>query len=546
MPTATTDEGGVEIARRIEARRRLEKFIEYCDPRFQEAMPPHVPMICKELELAEKFATTGEGTPILVIAIPPGHLKTTVVSDYFSAWFHGRNPNMRVINTSYSGTLAEDSSARVRDMIQGDDKYANVFGNKATFRIDDEGERQPEVDVETDTRAKAKWRIVGDSGEHFAVGFGGTVTGRRANLIIVDDPYASRQSAESQAEQKAVIQYFRSTLYSRRQKNCAIVIIMQLWNQKDLVGWLRQVTNPNDPEYIADFPPVKYLMLAALALPNDPMGRPEGAALWPAFQDESELRGVAAVLGPYYWQSQYQQAPTESEGNIFKRYWFPVVSKTAVSYKIQYWDTAEKDKQENDYWCGATLGVTKYGILILGIRYQKMTANEGMEAIYQEYDEHNSELEPVSVVWIEEKSSGGPLLSIMGVSERIIPVEGHKPVGDKVARANTVTGVCRNRRVQLLQHSKWIAEFLEEMTMFPNGAHDDLPDAVVGGVSKLIHGGHVRATDILAKRELESKSRDTSLPPSYEERHAEVFGKDGRGARKTSRGAFLRKPPSAP
>ena len=214
--------------------------------------------------------------------------------------------------------------------------------------------------------------------------------------------------------------------------------------------------------------------------------------------------------------------------------------------KIQYWDTAEKDKQDNDYWCGVTIGVTKYGMLIEGIVYTKMTADVGMEEIYRMYDEHNNELEPVSVVWIEEKSSGGPLLAMMRVNERTIPVEGHKPVGDKVARANTVMGVCRNRRVQLLQHAPWISTFLEEMTMFPNGSHDDLPDAVVGGISKLVHGGHVRATDILKKQEQVQATRDHSLPPSHEERHAEIFGKDGKGVNKKTRGAFLRKPPSAP
>lgn len=547
MPSVVVPESDVELARRLRARKRLEQFILYMDERFLAEMPPHVPTICKQLEDVVKYIETGQGTPILVVAIPPGHLKTTIVSDYLTAWFHGRNPDMRVINTSYSGTLAEDSSARVRDMIQGDPNYANVFGKKATFHINDKGDKVPEVNVETDTRAKGKWRIVGNMGEHFAVGFGGTVTGRRAHLIIVDDPYASRAEAESQATQKAVITFFRSTLYSRRQKNCAIVIIMQLWNNKDLVGWLKRVTDPEDPEYIEEFPPVHYLMLPALAMKNDPLGRDEGKALWPNFQDEVELKGTKAVLGDYYFSSQYQQTPTEPEGNIFKRYWFPVMQKTQSLYKIQYWDTAEKDKQENDYWCGVTMSVTTHGLLLEDLVYKKMETAEGIETIYSFYDQHNTEQEPVSVVWIEDKSSGGPIISVMRAGERTIPVDAVRPVGDKVSRANAVTHVCKNRRVHLLQHSKWISTFLEEMTAFPRGDHDDLPDGVVGAISKLVHGGHIRTSDIARQTHKQEQKRDVrDGAATYEERHAEVFGRDGKGLQQKNRGARLRQAPSLP
>lgn len=529
-----------EIAARLQARRHLQHFIEYVDPRFQVSMPPHVPLICREVEQAVTYAESGHGTELLVIAIPPGHLKTTVVSDYLTAWFHGRNPDKRVINTSYSGNLAEDSSARVRDMIQNDERYAAVFGERATFRIDDDGERQAEVAVSSDTSAKGKWKIDGDGGEHFAVGFGGTVTGRRAHLIIVDDPYASRQEAESAATQAHVIQFFRSTLWSRRQNPCAIVIIMQLWNDEDLVGWLERVTDPLHPDHIPDFPPLRVVKLAALALPGDPLGRPEGKALWPGFQDEKEHKKTRAVLGDYYFNSQYQQTPTEKAGNIFKRTWFRVVPKTDISYKIQYWDTAEKDKQENDYWGGVTLGVTKYGILILDIVYEKMTPDIGMEEIYRSYDQHNLENEPVSVVWVEDKSSGGPLVSIMqAATDRIIPIDAHKPVGDKISRANAVVHACRSGRVQLLYGAPWIATFLREMAVFPFGVNDDLPDAVVGGLSKLLHGGHVRTGDA-ARRAEAKEGRDTSQAPTHEDRHQAVFGKKSGSSK---RGMRLQRPP---
>lgn len=530
---------GEELARRVLARRKLEHYIRYTDARF-DPMPPHVPFICKELEDVVRYIETGEGTPILVLATPPRHLKTTIVADKLTEWFHGRNPSKKVMCTSHSGSLIEESSKRVRGMINHNPRFANLFGEKATTRIDAQGMAIPDVEVANDTRAADKWRIEGFGGEHHAVGVGGTLTGFGGHLIIVDDPLPGRAEAESQAFQNRSIEFFRSTLFTRREKNAAIVIIMQLWNDKDLVGWLKRVKDPEDPEYIANFPPVKFVYLRAIAEKDDPLGREEGAALWPTERPVSELLAIKGALGEYYFNSQYQQRPTSPEGAIFNRSWFPVRPKAAVSYKIQYWDTAEKKGQENDYWAGVTLGVTAYGVQLLDVVYKKMTPHEGEESVMQFYDLHNSEEEPVAVVWVESKSSGPAIVSsLQAATDKFIPVREAKVIGgDKVARANSVQHYCAAGRVQLLQHSPWIPTFIDEITAFPTGAHDDLPDAFCGGLSKLVHGGLAKVSGV--QKRAEKRSDEIKTGADYRQ---DFF--DGAARAAKGRGRALRQPPSS-
>ncbi len=529
----------MEEARRELARKHLVDFIPYVDKRFG-TMPPHVPMICEALEGVLKYIETGKGTPILIIEIPPRHLKTTIVSKLLPAYFLGRNPTKKVISTSYAASLSYESSKEARALIQESEDYRNLFGSYATSLVDPiTGVPLAPVSLRDDSRAQDRWVIDKHRGEYTALGIGGPVTGRGGHLIIIDDPYPNRATVESQVGRKNVWEYFISTLWTRREKDAAVVIIMQRWREDDLVGKIKQLKNPNDPSYRPDFPPVKILTLPALAEPNDILKRQEGEALWPDMYNEQFLRSTHDVLQDYYFNSQYQQRPTAPEGNIFKRTWFPVVPEAPVSYKIQYVDPAEKEGEENDYWAFVTLGVTQYGIMVIDYYKEKMTADKGEQEIRRRYDMFNSEQEPISVVWIEEKSSGVALVPMMQAGDSGIPIAGDKPKLDKVARANVITGHCSNRRVVLRQHSPWIADFLDDMTSFPTGAHDDGVDALVGGVSKLLLAGYINPT--LVAKQL-AKTQGTG-PITGGQKRNQLFGTDGKGVH-TRRGGVLRRPPN--
>jgi len=530
MPPITAETPAQEIARRELARRHFIHFIEYVDSRFS-VMPPHVPKIADELQQVVKYIETGQGTSFLILAMPPRHLKTTLVADLLPAWFLGRNPSMKVIDSTYAATLAYTSSKHVREMIETSERYANIFGQRATFLLDQNGLPLPPVDIKRDSRAMDKWIIDQYKGEFLAVGIGGPITGHGANMLIIDDPLESRADAESKVKRDNVWEYFRSTLWTRREKNAAVIIIMQLWHEDDLVGRIKRFTDPNNAEYISGFPEPKIISIPALAEKGDWLGRKEGEALWPEFMDREKLiegkGSVKSMMGDYFFNSQYQQRCSAPEGNIFHRNWFPVVPKVPVEYKIQYWDTAEKKDEQNDYWAGGTFGVTKYGILLLDVCYRKMTAAEGCEEVMRFFHTHNKPEEPVAVVYVEAKSSGSSVVSFLQSGDANLPIEEDVPKLDKVARANGVSSYCKARRLQLLQYSPWLQLFLDEMCSFPTGAHDDLVDCVVGGLSKLVHGGHTRMSDHMKRSE-----RSSADLPYGSEKREKIFGRDGKGSRK--------------
>lgn len=539
MTTATDQRlSYAEEAARLLARKNLIDFVQYVDPRFKK-LPPHVPVICKELQEVVRYAETGQGVPILIIELPPRHLKTTTVAELLPAYFLGRNPEKKVIITSYAASLSYRSSKNVRSILETSREYQDLFGEKATSLVDQNGLPLPPVDIRFDSRAMDHWVINQYRGEFQAVGVGGPVTGHGANLIVIDDPYANRAAVESQVIRDNVKEYFLSTLYTRREKNCAIVLIMQLWREDDLAGLIKRLSNLQDPDFRPGFPPVKVLKLPAIAEKDDPIGRAPGAVLWPEMYDSAFLSSTKAAMGDYYFNSQYQQRPTAPEGNIFKRPWFPVVPRAACSYKIQYWDTAEKKGEDNDFWACATIGVTSYGLMIFDYFKQKMTANEGEQEIRRRYDMFNTEDEPIAVVWIEEKSTGAALVPMMQTGDSGLPIAGNKPKGDKVSRANAITAHCSNRRVVLQQHCAWISDFLDDMTSFPNGPHDDGVDAVVGGVSKLILAGYTNPTQMA--RQLEKAQQGQPMTGGM--KRAQLFGRDGKGVQ-IKRAGVIRRPPN--
>ncbi|MBX4215858.1 hypothetical protein KW797_02840 [Candidatus Parcubacteria bacterium] len=533
-PSEQRQISAAQIGRRLLAKRKLHPFMQYVDQRFNPTIK-HVEYICHELDQVLQYAETGEGTQVLVLTIPPRHYKTTLM-EYLSALFLGRNPEKKVIYTTYASGLAFDCSRRVRATIRGNEEYKNLFGDRATTQVDEAGNPIPDVVLDPTSRAVDRWQISEHGGLFQAVGFDGTLTGRGGHMIIVDDPHASRKEAESQTERNNAWTFIISTLWSRLEKNGVMVFIMQRWTEDDVVGRLQRVTDPNSDEYIPEFPAVRFINLPALAEHDDPLGRREGEALHPGFKDEKALAMTKGVMGDYHFNSQYQQRATAPEGNLFKRNWFRVVPYMPFEYKIQYWDTAESE--EGDYWACATLGVNKFGITLFDMFRKQMEPAEGQEEILRRYDMFNTETEPVAVIWVEKKSSGGSMVSLINAGDRTIPIE-YDPVkdGDKVMRAGSITTVCKNRRVGLIQHAEWIAPFLDELCSFPRGKYDDQVDCFVGGVGKLVHGGFVRIQEQLRR----AQKKTPEFGSDYRER---TFGRDGRGLK--PHGASLRRPPSAP
>jgi predicted phage terminase large subunit-like protein len=269
------------------ARRHLMDFGFFTDPSYEDAT--HLRLIASKLEAVER----GE-IKKLIIEVPPRHGKTELTSKKFTAWALGRNPNRRIIITSYSASLAENNSRCTRNIVE-DKKYSIVF---------------PQVKTCQDSRAVDEWNIADAKGGMIAAGVGGSITGYGADIFIIDDPVKNQEEAESEVRREMVWGWYQSVVRTRLEPRAAQIIIMTRWHQKDLVGKILEEQKDWDVVH-----------LPATAKGNDQLGRAEGAALWPQRYDVEALASIKHDVGSRVWYALYDGSPVDPESALIKRHW---------------------------------------------------------------------------------------------------------------------------------------------------------------------------------------------------------------------------------
>lgn len=372
----------------------------------------------------------------LMIFMPPRHGKTESVTVRFPAWMIERDPAFRFILAAYNFSLSSKFSRKIQRIVKA-------------------------RGIPLEREAVEDWETKDEGGVR-AVGVGSGVTGHGANGILIDDPVKSREEAYSATYRDKVWDWYRDDLYTRLEPNGFIILIMTRWHHDDLAGRI-----------LAD-DTVKHewtvLKLAALAEENDPLGRMEGEALCPARYDESQLLSIKNVMKSDF-ESLYQQNPTAVAGEIFKREWWKYY-KVAPQFTriIQSWDTAFKDKTQNDPSCCHTWGETDTGYYLIDRWNDRVTFPDLKKVAVQQYDKHHP-----SVVIIEDKVSGQSLIQELKrkTSIPVLPIKADK---DKIARANAVTPLVESGRVFLPENAPWVIDYVDQMAIFPAGAHDEDPD----------------------------------------------------------------------
>ena len=316
------------------------------NPRYQVA--PHHRLIGEKIQAAFE----GRGSPRLMIFAPPRHGKSELVSKIAPAYFLGRWPSRKVISASHTAGLAEGFGGQVRDLIL-DPLHTSLFGYEASLN--------------PNTRAKGEFSTMG-KGEYFAVGVGGTPIGKGADLVVIDDPFKSREEAESPTQRQKVKDWYTSSIYSRLEGDGIIVIMHQRWHEDDLAGWLLSEHSEENWDVVD---------LAAVCIEEDkdPLGRVQGEALWPEKYDEVRLHKISRAIGPRDWLSMYQQRPRSQEGDEFKRDYIryyerpPIeVGRNMVKYILV--DAASSKKKTSDFTAMAVIGIGTDGnkYLLDGIR----------------------------------------------------------------------------------------------------------------------------------------------------------------------------------
>ena len=377
--------------------------------------------------------------------MPPRHGKSLLATNIFPAWFLGRNPAKSVITAAYGQDLADDFGRQVRNFVN--DGYT-----QAAF---------PELRIAEDSNSMKRFTTTA-GGNYFAVGVGASITGRGANLLLIDDPIRNQEDARSELVLRTLHDWFATVAYTRLAPNGAVVVIQTRWSHDDLIGWLLR----EHPEENWD-----YLNLPAIA-EVDGDGRKEGEALWPERFDLEDLKSKRSILGGKAFDALYQGRPTAEEGAIFQRSWWRQYTEIPKLKRIvQSWDTAFKTGAENDYSVCTTWGEAEDGFYLLHhwkkrVEFPELKRQVGTLA---------TEWKP-SIILIEDKASGQSLIQEIKQSTRFA-VRPIKVDTDKLSRAYAASPLVECGTVFLPKTTPWLEDYLSVMSTFPAGAHDDDVDS---------------------------------------------------------------------
>jgi predicted phage terminase large subunit-like protein len=416
-------------------------------------------------QIAKRFETLAKTTASrLIVNMPPRHTKSEFASYLLPAWLIGKNPELKIIQTTHTAELAVRFGRKVRNLMELKE-YKEIF---------------PDVDLRADSKAAGRWET-SQGGEYYAAGVGGAITGRGADLLIIDDPH-SEQDALSDSAMEHAYEWYTSGPRQRLQPGGSIVIVMTRWSLKDLTGKLirSQATDVMADQWdLVEFPAI---------LPSDNV-------LWPEFWNKDELLKVKASVSLSKWNAQWQQNPTAEEGAIIKKEWWRRWEKKKappVSYIMQSYDTAFSKKETADYSAITTWGVFKpdeYGpdsLILMDAQRGRWDFPELKAKALEEYKYWEPDM-----VLIEARATGTPLtdeLRTMG-----IPVVNYTPSKgkDKHTRMHMVAPIFESGRVWAPE-KRFSEEVIDECAAFPNGDYDDYCDSMSMALIRYRKGGFLR------------------------------------------------------
>ena len=433
-------------------------FIKHVYPGYK--VGPH------HAKLARIFEEVANGKKKRVIVnIAPRHGKSEMISYLAPAWFLGKYPEKKVIMSSHTADLAVNFGRRVRNLV-GSDLYKDIF---------------PQVELQADSKSASRWGT-NFNGEYFAIGVGGALAGRGADLFIIDDPHSEQEAKQGTSHVfEPAWEWFQSGPIQRLMPGGAIIVVMTRWSKLDLTGQIidHMMRNDDSDEWeVVEFP----------AILND-------KPLWPEFWKLDELLAKKASMDVRYWQAQYMQEPTSEEGALIKREWWNVWEEDTppqCDYLIMSLDAAQEANTRADYNAVTIWGVfenrtthTKNIVLLNAIK-ERMEYPELKELILEQYKEWT----PDSFI-VEKKSNGAVLYQEM--RRMGIPITEFTPGKgqDKISRVNAVSDLFRSGMVWAPDR-RWAREVIEECNDFPAGKNDDLVDSTTLALLRFRQGGFIR------------------------------------------------------
>lgn len=426
---------------------RLIAYAAYQWPGYKDAA--HHRQIARKLEAVER----GE-IKRLMIFMPPRHGKSMLASEFFPAWYMGRNPDQYVVAATYGQDLADDFGRKVKGQIE-DAAYQSIF---------------PGVKLLENSRSVRRFHLNGEDGgiEHttkqngayYAVGVGGPLTGRGAHLLLIDDPVKDRETADSEIFRKRIRDWYTSTAYTRLMPGGRIVVIQTRWHEDDLSGWL-----------LKEHAHEGWEVLSLPALEHD-------RALWPEQYPVETLERIKLAVGSRDWSALYQQRPSPESGDYFKREWFQYYEEPPQYLQVYGASDYAITAKGGDYTVHGVFGVDRNDdIYLLDLWRQQATSDVWIDAFLDLVKKHKP------IQWAEEQGqiikSLDPFIN-KRCQERGIYVarEQFTSLTDKASRAQAIRGRIAQGKVRFPRNAPWLAELEREMLTFPVGVNDDQVDVL--------------------------------------------------------------------
>jgi len=379
------------------------------------------------------------GNARFVISLPPRHGKSEFLSFWLPIWFLDRFPTKKIIIASYSADLAAGFGRKIRNEMTSNDKLITKLSEDST----------------------AAHRFnTHDGGSLITSGVEGPITGRGADLFIIDDPYRDPSQANSEKYRKTLEEWFEGVALTRLEPGGSLLNVMTRWHEDDLASYLMKKHKFDE------------IKLPAIAEENDCILRKPGEALCPDRYPIEALTKIRSEMDSYIWSALYQQNPIPIVGGLFKRHWWKRYSVQPSTESIfQLWDTAQKPGITNDYSVCSTWGVTQNGYYLLDVFRKKLEAPQLLESTVNQFNKWH----PNAVV-IEDKSSGTAVIQFLR-QKTTIPVIAYNPgLRDKQIRASAATPIVESGRCHVPDEAPWLEDFLSEHEKFPNVSHDDQVD----------------------------------------------------------------------
>lgn len=407
-----------------------------------------------------------------MLLVPPRHGKSELASKRLPAWYLGRQPHKQFLSVSATEGLSSDFGREVRNIINSRE-YRAIFDTK----------------LAEDSQAKGKWHT-SDGGVYYAIGIGGSILGRGGDVILIDDPFATMQDAQSELERKNVWDWFTGTAYNRLMPGGAIVVINHRMHEDDLCGrLLAQQAAGGDRWEVVELPAI-----------ND-----GGQALWPESYPIKSLQRIRQNTQPRFWSALYQQRPTPDEGDYFKGDWIRTCNSIPPRETMNVYGGSDYavSSGRGDFTVHVVVGVDPENrMYLLDLWRGQKSSDVWIEAWCDLVVKWKPSF------WAEEKgqiiSGVGPFLESRAIArEAWTAREQFTSRGDKAVRAQSMRGRMAMLGIYVLAGEPWLADLRSELLSFPAGKHDDQVDALglVGQLLDKISAGHKPRKEVPEKRD---------------------------------------------